>query len=67
VLELLAREGALDSGLKIRPMVLPDIFQDQDSPAKMYQQAGLDAAGIVATVLEVLGREDALLSGIRRA
>jgi 1-deoxy-D-xylulose-5-phosphate synthase len=54
VLELLAREGALDRGLKVRPMVLPDIFQDQDAPAAMYARASLDARGIVATVTSAL-------------
>ncbi|MBX3554206.1 MAG: 1-deoxy-D-xylulose-5-phosphate synthase [Pseudolabrys sp.] len=63
VLELLAKEGALDNGLKIRPMVLPDIFQDHDSPAKMYERAGLDARGIVTTVLAALGRETSMLGG----
>jgi 1-deoxy-D-xylulose-5-phosphate synthase len=56
VLELLAREGALDRGLQVRPMVLPDVFVDQDSPAAMYARAGLDRKGIVATVLSALGR-----------
>ncbi len=56
VLELLAREGALDRGLKVRPMVLPDIFIDQDLPAAMNARAGLDRKGIVATVLAALGR-----------
>ncbi len=56
VLELVAREGALDRGLKVRPLVLPDTFVDQDSPAAMYARAGLDRKGIVATVLSALGR-----------
>jgi 1-deoxy-D-xylulose-5-phosphate synthase len=56
VLELLAREGALDRGLQVRPMVLPDVFVDQDSPATMYARAGLDRKGIVAAVLSALGR-----------
>jgi 1-deoxy-D-xylulose-5-phosphate synthase len=38
-------------------MVLPDIFIDQASPAAMYAQAGLDAKGIVAKVLDVLGKD----------
>ena len=57
VLQHLALEGALDKGLKIRPMVLPDRFIDQDTPEKMYAAAGLDAASIVATALGALGRE----------
>ena len=36
VLQLLARRGVLDRGLKVRSLVLPDIFIDQDSPAAMY-------------------------------
>jgi 1-deoxy-D-xylulose-5-phosphate synthase len=38
-------------------MVLPDVFIDQASPAAMYAQAGLDAKGIVAKVLDVLGND----------
>ncbi|MGP9822826.1 1-deoxy-D-xylulose-5-phosphate synthase, partial [Salinarimonas sp. NSM] len=48
VLHALADAGLLDKGLKVRPMVLPDVFIDQDKPAKMYAAAGLDARGIVA-------------------
>ncbi len=40
VLQTLADHGALDRGLKVRTLVLPDIFIDQDSPAVMYAQAG---------------------------
>jgi 1-deoxy-D-xylulose-5-phosphate synthase len=57
VLQHLAMAGALDKGLKIRPMIMPDRFIDQDTPEKMYEVAGLDAAGIVATALGALGRE----------
>ncbi|MBX9775871.1 MAG: 1-deoxy-D-xylulose-5-phosphate synthase [Xanthobacteraceae bacterium] len=63
VIQALAEHGALDAGTKIRCMVLPDVFIDQDSPAAMYAQAGLDAKGIVAKVFEALGkniRRDAL-------
>jgi 1-deoxy-D-xylulose-5-phosphate synthase len=55
VLQLLAEKGALEQrGFKVRSMVLPDIFIDQDSPAAMYARAGLDANGIVAKVFEAL-------------
>jgi 1-deoxy-D-xylulose-5-phosphate synthase len=37
-------------------MILPDLFIDQDKPEKMYDQAGLNAAQIVTTVLATLGR-----------
>ncbi len=57
VLQTLADNGVLDSGLKIRAMVLPDVFLDQDTPAAMYAKAGLDARGIVAKVFEALGRD----------
>nr|WP_255720685.1 1-deoxy-D-xylulose-5-phosphate synthase [Acuticoccus kalidii] len=57
VLTLLAREGALDRGLKVRPLTLPDAYIDQDKPEVMYAAAGLDAAGIVATALAALGVE----------
>ena len=58
VLHVLAENGALDKGLKVRTMVLPDTFIDQDSPAAMYAKAGLDAKGIVKRVFEALGRDD---------
>ena len=57
VLQLLAGEGLLDRGLKVRCLTLPDIFQDQDKPETMYAKAGLTAPGIVGTVFEALGRE----------
>ncbi len=55
VLQHLALTGQLDRGLKVRPMMLPDVFLDHDKPDKMYAQAGLDAAGIVKTALAALG------------
>jgi 1-deoxy-D-xylulose-5-phosphate synthase len=57
VLHTLSESGALDKGLKVRTMVLPDTFIDQDSPTVMYAKAGLDAKGIVTRVFEALGRE----------
>jgi len=57
VMQTLAENGALDRGLKVRCMMLPDRFIDQDSPAAMYAQAGLDAKGIVAKVFEALGKD----------
>jgi 1-deoxy-D-xylulose-5-phosphate synthase len=61
VLQHLATTGQLDSGLKIRPMVLPDLFLDHDSPNAQYETAGLNARHIVATALAALGREIAEL------
>ena len=64
VMQFLATEGIFDKGLKIRPMVLPDRFLDQDTPEKMYAAAHLDARSIVATALNALGREkEALAAG----
>jgi 1-deoxy-D-xylulose-5-phosphate synthase len=57
VMQTLAEASVLDRGLKIRSMVLPDIFIDQDSPNAMYGKAGLDAKGIVAKVFEALGKD----------
>ena len=62
VLQFLATSGLLDGGLKIRPMVLPDLFLDHDAPAKQYEDAGLSARAIVATALQALGIETAAAS-----
>ncbi|MBB6181164.1 1-deoxy-D-xylulose-5-phosphate synthase [Pseudorhizobium flavum] len=57
VLHFLATEGLLDQGLKVRPMVLPDVWMEQASPDAMYAKAGLDRAGIVTTVFNALGQK----------
>ena len=57
VLQLLSDKGALDGGLKIRTLCLPDVFQDQDNPAAMYATAGLNAEHIAAAALQALGVE----------
>ncbi len=65
VMQYLAWEGLLDRGLKVRPMVLPDRFTDQDTPERMYEAAGLDAKAIVAAALNALGRgSDAAAAGL---
>ena len=51
VLQTLAEHGMLDRGLKVRSMVLPDIFIDHDTPDRMYAVAGLDAASIAAKAM----------------
>jgi 1-deoxy-D-xylulose-5-phosphate synthase len=66
VLQTLAETGTLDRGLKLRTMVLPDIFIDQDSPNAMYAKASLDAKGIVAKVFEALGK-DAIAGTVKLA
>ncbi len=57
VLHHLAQAGALDRGLKIRTMTLPDRFQEHDAPAKQYEEAALSAKHIVAQALLALGVE----------
>jgi 1-deoxy-D-xylulose-5-phosphate synthase len=57
VLQTLAEHGALDRGLKVRSMVLPDMFIDHDTPAAMYARAGLDVNGILAKTFEALGKD----------
>jgi 1-deoxy-D-xylulose-5-phosphate synthase len=57
VLHHLAMNGMLDHGLKIRTMVLPDVFLEHDSPQAQYDLAGLNARHIAAMALSALGRE----------
>ena len=59
VMQFLATAGLLDHGLKLRPMVLPDVFLDHATPAAQYSQAGLDSARIIDTVLATLGQAPA--------
>ncbi|SMC84830.1 1-deoxy-D-xylulose-5-phosphate synthase [Fulvimarina manganoxydans] len=58
VLHHLAVTGGLDSGLKVRPLVMPDIFMDHGKPETMNADAGLDRAGIVDAVFKALGRDE---------
>jgi 1-deoxy-D-xylulose-5-phosphate synthase len=58
VATFLAQHGLLDGKLKFRPLMIPDSFVEQASQADMYAAAGLDRAGIVATVLTTLGIAD---------
>ncbi len=67
VLHHLAASGLLDRGLKVRPIVLPDVFIEHGKPERMYEEAGLDAAGIVETVFAALGRERLASEGGDRA
>ena len=62
VLTLLSDAGALEHGLKVRTMTLPDKFQDHDKPERMYAAAGLDAKGIVAKAISALGDVERLAS-----
>ena len=55
VMDHLIRHDKIIPGLKIRPMTLPDKFQNQASPFDMYDEAQLNARHISATALEALG------------
>jgi 1-deoxy-D-xylulose-5-phosphate synthase len=67
VLQHLATSGALDHGVKVRPMVLPDRFLDHDKPEKQYEAAGLTAADMVRTALTALGLDDRDVARVLRA
>ncbi len=54
VLTMASDEGLIDAGLKLRTLRLPDVFQEHDKPEKQYADAGLDADGIVDSVLKAL-------------
>ncbi len=58
VLDFLSNEGLMENGLKVRTLKLPDIFQDQDSPDIMYQQANLCANDLVEVSLKALRHND---------
>ncbi len=59
VLHYLAHAGLLDSGLKMRPMVLPDKFQEHNKPQVQYDEAGLNAKHIVEMTINALGAAEA--------
>ena len=54
VVNFLSKKGLMDSNLKFRSMILPDVFIDQDTPDNMYKFANLDSNSIVEKVLDVL-------------
>ena len=53
-MQMLAERGIFDKGLKMRSMILPDKFIDQDTPEEMYKKAGLDCDSIIEKVENVL-------------
>ncbi|WP_017671532.1 1-deoxy-D-xylulose-5-phosphate synthase [Blastomonas sp. AAP53] len=59
VLTMASDAGLIDSGLKLRTLRLPDIFQEHEKPEKQYAEAGLDADGIVDCVLKALRHNSA--------
>ncbi len=56
VLRFLSDSGAMDSGLKVRTMTLPDHFIEHDSPARQLEQGGLGVSHIVAKALALLAK-----------
>ncbi|MDF2618784.1 MAG: deoxyxylulose-5-phosphate synthase [Xanthobacteraceae bacterium] len=66
VLTLLAEAGALDRGLKVRSLALPDRFIEQDTPAAQLTEASLDTDGIVRGVFAALGRADEIAPTLLR-
>ena len=65
VMHSLAHQGILDTGLKVRPMTLPDRFMDHDKPELQYEQAGLASRHIVAMALSALGIDGAFTDKAR--
>ena len=58
VMQHLTDNGLLDNNnLRVRAMVMPDVFVDQEKPENMVSNAGLDNIGIVKKVFEALGKE----------
>lgn len=67
VLTMASDEGLIDAGLKLRTLRLPDKFQDQDSPQKQYDEAGLNAPQIVDAILKALRINSAVAEAGKRA
>jgi 1-deoxy-D-xylulose-5-phosphate synthase len=55
VMQFMTESGLLDTGFKLRSMVLPDVFINHNTPETMYEMAGMNAEHIEAKVLDVLG------------
>ncbi len=55
VMDFCADEGILDGRVRVRALKLPDVFIDHGKPEQMYEEAGLNASGIVSAVLKALG------------
>ena len=65
-MQFLSSRGILDKGLKLRSMILPDIFVDHDTPENMYKKAGLDSISIEDKILEAL-KSNVILSKTKSA
>ena len=54
VMHFLAEQNMLESGVKVRSLVLPDRFLAQDTPHAMYSTAGLNATQIYDYAVRVM-------------
>lgn len=54
VQQFLTDNDLINDKMKFRSMILPDEFQQHDDPYKMYEYAGLNSAGIVKIIKEIL-------------
>ena len=64
ITHFLAFNGLLESGLKFRPMYLPDFYIDHDTQQQQYKIAGLSAENIVDNVLKALGKYGTKMTSI---
>ena len=54
VVNFLSKKGLIDTNLKFRSLIFPDVFIDQDTPENMYKIANLDSISIEEKVLDLL-------------
>ena len=54
VVNFLTKKNLLDSNLKFRSMILPDLFIDQDKPEIMYSEALLDSSSIEEKIMDLI-------------
>jgi 1-deoxy-D-xylulose-5-phosphate synthase len=64
VTQFIMNEGLLDGDLKMRCLTMEDRFIDQGNVYNQYEEAGINASGMVAAALKALGRE---LEDVQRA
>ena len=55
VMSFLSKTGALDKGLKFRPIFFPDIFVNHGKPEQQNSECGIDSEGIIKSALGALG------------
>ena len=55
VMSFLTKTGALDKGLKFRPIFFPDVFITHGKPEQQNSECGVDSEGIIKSALGALG------------